>query len=90
MMHGGWFGKGTPIAWPFRSPDLTPLDCRHIIPYVNNLVYLVKNHELQQLKAHTWDAVPAVTYNMPQNMWTEFKYFLDICCAINNANTKIY
>jgi len=47
VMHGGWFGKGTPIAWPLRSPDLTPLDCRHSIPYVNNLVYLVKNHELQ-------------------------------------------
>ena len=42
MMPGGWFGKRTPIAWPLRSPDLTPLDCRESIPYVNNLVYLVK------------------------------------------------
>jgi hypothetical protein len=90
MMHGGWFGKGIPIAWPLRSPDLKPLDCRHSIPYVKNLVYLVKNHELQQLKAHTWNAVPAVTYNIHQNMWTEFEYFLDIRCATNDANTKIY
>lgn len=90
MMPGGWFGKGTPIAWPLRSPDLTPLDCRDSIPYVNNLVYLVKIHELQQFKAHIWDTLPAVTYNMPQNMWTEFEYFLDICCTISGASTKIY
>jgi hypothetical protein len=90
MMPGGWFGKRTPIAWPLRSPDLTPLDCRESIPYVNNLVYLVKNQELQQMKAHLRDAMPAVTYNKPQNMRRESEYFLDICCTISGANTKIY
>jgi len=79
MMPGGWFGKRTPIAWCLRSPDLTPPDCRESIPYVNNLVYLVKKQALQQMKAHIRDAMSAVTYNMPQNMWTEFEYFLDIC-----------
>jgi hypothetical protein len=23
---GRWIGRGGPIAWPPRSPDLTPLD----------------------------------------------------------------
>jgi hypothetical protein len=26
LMPGGWIDKGTPIAWPLRLPDLTPLD----------------------------------------------------------------
>jgi hypothetical protein len=25
MMPDGWIGRGTPISWPPRSPDLTPL-----------------------------------------------------------------
>lgn len=90
MMPGGWFGKGTPIAWSLSSPDLTPMDCRDSIPYVNNLIYLVKNHELQHFKTHIWDAVPAVTYSMPQNMWTEFEYFQYTCSTISDAKTKIY
>jgi hypothetical protein len=26
MMPGGLIGRGAPIAWPPKSPDLTPLD----------------------------------------------------------------
>jgi hypothetical protein len=62
-MPGGWIGKGTPFAWPLRLTDLTPLDFSLWV-YVNNLKYLVKNHDIQQLKTHIWNAVPAITYNM--------------------------
>ena len=27
---GRWIGKGSPVAWPARYPDLTPLDFFHL------------------------------------------------------------
>jgi hypothetical protein len=50
MMPGGWFGKGTPIAWSLRLPNLTPLDCRHSIPYVNTLYTWLKNMNFSSWK----------------------------------------
>jgi hypothetical protein len=37
-MAGRWIGTGRPIAWPPRSPDLTPLDY-FFCGYVKNIVY---------------------------------------------------
>ena len=28
-LPGRWIGMGSPVAWPARSPDLTPLDFFH-------------------------------------------------------------
>ena len=28
-LPGRWIGRGSPVAWPARSPDLTPLDFFH-------------------------------------------------------------
>ena len=36
-----WLGRGRPIPWPPRSPDLTPLDY-YIWSHMNTLVYETK------------------------------------------------
>ena len=33
-----WLGRGGPVAWPLRSPDLTPLDY-YIWGHMKTLVY---------------------------------------------------
>jgi hypothetical protein len=40
-MAGRCIGRGGPIAWPSRSPDLTPLDF-FLQSYMKNVVYQVK------------------------------------------------
>jgi hypothetical protein len=75
---GRWIGRGGPIAWPPRSPDLTPLD------------FSFKINDLQHLKARTRDAVATVTPNMLQATWNEVQYRLDICRATKEAHTEIY
>jgi hypothetical protein len=42
-----WIGRDRPIAWPPRSPDLTPLDFL-LWGYVKNTVYQVKINGLQR------------------------------------------
>lgn len=44
-----------------------------------------ETENLQQLKACMRDAVAIATHKMLQNMWKEFKYHLDICCATRSA-----
>jgi hypothetical protein len=44
-MAGRWIGRGGPIAWTPRSPDLTLLDF-FLWGYVKNIVYQVKIDDL--------------------------------------------
>lgn len=75
-----WIGRGVAISWPPRSLDLTQLDF-FLWGYVMNLVYQVRNKDLQQLKADIRDPMAMVIHNMLQNTWTEVKYHLNICHA---------
>jgi hypothetical protein len=84
-----WIGRSGPIAWPPRSPDLTPVDF-FLWGYVKNIVYQVKINDLQHLKACIRDVVAMVTPNMLQATWNEVEYRLDICRATKGACIEIY
>jgi hypothetical protein len=84
-----WIGRSGPIAWPPRSPDLTPLDI-FLWSYVQNIVYQVKINDLQHLKARIRDAVAMVTPNMAQAKWNEVEYCLDIFHATKGTHIEIY
>lgn len=43
---GRWIGRGGPIAWPPRSPDLTPLDF-HLWGRAKDLVYGNDGHTIR-------------------------------------------
>jgi hypothetical protein len=88
-MAGRWIGRGGPVAWPPRSPDLTPL-LFFLWGYVKNIVYQVKIHDLQNQKAHIRGAVATVTPNMLQATWNEVEYRLNICHATKGAHFEIY
>jgi len=36
---GRWIGRGGPVEWPARSPDLTPVDFFFLRGYIKSLVY---------------------------------------------------
>jgi hypothetical protein len=44
-----WIGRGGPVAWPARSPDLTPLDF-FLWGFVNQEVYQEKPTTSQDMK----------------------------------------
>jgi hypothetical protein len=56
-------GRGGPIAWPPRTPDLTPLYF-FLWDYVKNIVYHVTINDFLHLKVRIRDAVAMVTPNM--------------------------
>jgi hypothetical protein len=88
-MAGKQSGRSGPVAWPSRSPDLTPLDFL-LCGYVKNIVYQDKINDLQHLKALIRDAVATVTPDMLQETWNEIEYRLDICRGTRGAHIEIY
>jgi hypothetical protein len=84
-----WIGRGSFLAWPSRSPDLTPLDF-FLWGYVKNIVYQEKIADLRTLRHHITEAVATVTEVMLVNTWREIEYRFDVCQATNGAHTETY
>jgi hypothetical protein len=84
-----WIGRGGPIAWRAKLPDLTPLGF-FLWGYVKNIVYQVNINDLQHLKACIRDALATITPNMLQATWNEVEYHLGICHATKGPHIEIY
>ena len=66
---GRWIGRGGPLAWPPRSPDLSPLDL-FFWGYVKQLVYTPPQPaNLADLKERIRVAVRSVTSDMLKRTW---------------------
>jgi hypothetical protein len=80
-----WIGRGGPITWPPRSPDLTPFDFL-FRGYIKDAVYvppLVTT--LPELAGRMRDEVATVTLDVLNSVWTEIEYRYDICRATHDA-----
>lgn len=50
-----WIGRGGPIPWPARSPDLTPLDF-YVWGHMKDLVYVNPVNSIEELRERITDA----------------------------------
>ena len=62
---GAWIGRGGPIPWPPRSPDLSPLDF-FLWGYIKNIVCAEKIRNIQHLQERITSAIETVTRDMIQ------------------------
>ena len=60
---GQWIGRGGPVEWPPRSPDLTPLDF-FLWGYIKTLVYETAPQDLEDLQQRIRDACGTVHVGM--------------------------
>ena len=84
-----WIGRGGPIPWPPRSPDLSPLHFS-LWRYIKNSVYAEKIRNIQQLQERITSAIETVTRDMIQKTWQEIEFRLDVSRATNGAHTEMY
>jgi hypothetical protein len=80
-----WIGRGGPIPWPLRSPDLIPMDF-FLRGYVKNCEYGEKIRDVQHLR----DRIATVTPDTIRRTWHEIEYRLDVCRATNGARIETY
>ena len=67
------FGRGGPIPWPPRSPDLLPLDF-FLWGYIQNTVCAEKIRNIQHLQERITSAIETVTRDMIQKTWQEIEF----------------
>jgi hypothetical protein len=60
---GRWIGRGGPIAWPLRSPDLTPMDF-FLWGHLKEQVYAIPPRTIEDLVARFKAAVTTVDGSM--------------------------
>ena len=56
---GRWIGRGDPIRWAPRWPDLTPLDS-FLWGHLKNVVYLSPCEDLAELKSRIHDEIKSI------------------------------
>jgi hypothetical protein len=84
-----WIGRGGPIAWPPRSPDIIPLDF-FFWGYVKDIVYSTRVPDINNLRARIVEAVATITPDMLERTWTKVEYRLDIVRATQGAHVETY
>jgi len=84
-----WIGRGGPIPWPPRSPDLSPLDF-FLWGYIKSIVYAEKIRNIQHLQDRITSAFETLTRGMIQKTWQEIEFRLDVPRATSGAHIEMY
>ncbi|GBM17514.1 hypothetical protein AVEN_193793-1 [Araneus ventricosus] len=72
-----WIGRGAVMAWPPRSPDITPLDF-YLWDYVKQHEYSERINDINHLKQRITDVIHSVTPDVFTRVWEELDYRLDV------------
>ena len=63
-----WIGRGGPISWPPRSPDLTACDF-FLWGYLNDTIYSERIDNIEQLKSKITNAIRSFDTNILENVY---------------------
>ncbi|GBM15849.1 hypothetical protein AVEN_260127-1 [Araneus ventricosus] len=76
------------MAWPPRSPDITPLDF-YLWGYVKQHMYSERINDINHLKQRITDVIHSVTPDVLTCVWEELDYRLDVCKATNGTHIEL-
>lgn len=80
-----WIGRGGPVAWPARSPDLTSPDF-YLWGYLKNIVYQQQPTTRDNMMQRIREACAAIPRNVLLNTVRQFETRLGLCIAANGGN----
>jgi hypothetical protein len=86
---GRWIGRGGPINWPPRSPDLTPKDF-FLLGNIKGIAYSERVGSLPDLRRRITAAIAAVHVDVLSRVWGEVEFRFDVCRAVNGAHIELY
>ena len=84
-----WIGRGGPISWAPRSPDLTPLDF-FLWGHVKTQVYKRKVANIDELKARIIEEIRAIGKETLHNVFSEVKKRLNFCIEVQGDTFEQY
>ncbi|KFM75855.1 Transposable element Tcb1 transposase, partial [Stegodyphus mimosarum] len=86
---GRWIGRGGPIPWLSRSPDITPLDF-FLWGFVKGNVYRRRVSNMDDLKARITTTIASVDADVLASTWREIEYRLDILRATKEVHVEVH
>jgi hypothetical protein len=85
---GRGIGREAPIAWPPRSPDLTPLDS-FLWGFVRDRVFVPPlPTNVAKLRTRITSAVAEVVPEMLRSVWQDIDYRRDVCRITNESHIE--
>ena len=84
-----WIGRGGPIPWPARSPDVTPLDF-FFWGFVKDQVFKTPVDDIEELKRRIREVVERVDVNMLTNTWRELRRRLEFLQENNGEHYEVF
>ena len=78
LLPGKWIGRGGPVAWPARSPDLTPPDF-FLWGHLKSVVYNNNPRTIDDLKENIFNACAAITPDTIGNVLREWSARIAQC-----------
>jgi hypothetical protein len=79
---GRWTGRGGPIRWAPRSPDLTPLDF-FLWGYVKANVYQSRYANLAELKGAIHQEIKAISKKTLPDVFSNILKRMDLCVSVD-------
>lgn len=79
-----WIGRGGPVAWPARSPDLTKLDF-FLWGFIKEKVYKTSPTTKEDMKVRIRNAIQSIDENMLGRVNSSFTKRIHACIRQNGA-----
>jgi hypothetical protein len=83
-----WLGRDGQLAWPPRSPDITPLDFV-LWGYGKDKVYATKVTGDEDLNTLIMDVITTINIGMLARIWKELEFRLDVLRATQGAHIEV-
>lgn len=84
-----WIGRGGPVNWPPRSPDLTKIDF-FLWGYIKNMVYSEPPTTKNDMKQRIRRAFQNISVDILQNVARSFEDRLQFCIEANGGHFEQY
>lgn len=82
-----WIGRGGPVQWPPRSPDLTKMDF-FLWGYIKWVVYKTPPTTPEDMKARIRSAFRGISEDMLERVETDFRNRLRVCIGENGKHIE--
>lgn len=84
-----WIGRGGPISWAPRSPDLTPLDF-FLWGHIKSNVYRTKVPNIEVLKERISEEIRVIRKETVSNVFSQIRKRLTFCFDAQGGTFEQY
>lgn len=82
-----WIGRGGPVHWPARSPDLTPCDF-FLWGHLKARIYATPVLSTEDLKARITREVRRIPRDMLKNVWENVEFRLEFLTSVGGGHIE--